>query len=289
MTDIDTPQQQTPDKARQGRVTGSIVGALLDCAPYMSKDAAFRTVVRSMHNMPSEFMGNIATEWGNANEALALAAYEMETGNDVVEAGFVPFDNWLGDKPTGYVDGDGLVMVRCPFGIRKSMSPVFKSLDVHPQYYAQIQIQLFCTDRDWCDFWQWTPHGRSIERVKYNPEWIAENIPALLAMWQDANNADPKDYEGPVRPVFDTPETGRLVTEWDELSDAIDNATDRKKDIIERLSIITSGKDGLVSGRKFTLVERVGSVSYAQAVKKLLPNADLEPYRGNASESWKLT
>jgi hypothetical protein len=32
-----------------------------------------------------------------------------------------------------------------------------------------------------------------------------------------------------------------------------------------------------------------GAVSYAKAVKELLPNADLTPYTGEASEYWRLS
>ena len=83
-------------EARKGRVTASLVGGLLGCAPYMKEDDAFRALARSVHDLPSEFEGNIATEYGTANEALACAAYEMETGNLVEHVGFVPFENLIG-------------------------------------------------------------------------------------------------------------------------------------------------------------------------------------------------
>ena len=66
----DTPQQQSPEwfQARKGRVTGSMVGAILDIAPYMTRDQALRSMVRAYHGAPSEFTGNVATEYGNKNE-----------------------------------------------------------------------------------------------------------------------------------------------------------------------------------------------------------------------------
>jgi hypothetical protein len=37
-----------------------------------------------------------------------------------------------------------------------------------------------------------------------------------------------------------------------------------------------------------TLVKKDGAVSYSKAIKALLPDADLEPYRGKPTEYWML-
>lgn len=283
-------EQRTPEwfAARKGRLTGSMVGAALGFAPYMSQEDCLRALVRDMHNMPSEFEGNIATDYGTANEDLARSAYELETGNTVVEAGFVPFEDWSGVSPDGYVGDQGLVEIKCPFGKRKDEAPEFKSIEDQPHYYAQMQWQMFVTDRVWCDFWQWSAHGHKLERVELNQDWINENLQKLKGFWWKAKDQDPKDFEGPKRVVIDTPEAVRLVAEYDELKDAIDNAEKRKKDIIERLSHLAKGKNADVAGRSLTLVKRKGSISYAKAISELLPDADLEKWRGKDSESWQL-
>lgn len=274
--------------ARKGRITASLVGGLLDCAPYMSKDAAFRALVRSCHGLPDEFEGNIATDYGTNNEELAVKAYEIETGNTVVPAGFVAWDNWLGASPDGYIGDDGLIEIKCPFGKRKDEEPEFASIEDQPHYYAQIQVQLFVTGRKWCHFWQWSPHGSKLEIVEFSQDWIDENLPTLLAIWQDAQEADPNEYDGEVRKVIDTPEAQKLIAEYDELRDAIDNANARRKDIVDRLVQMSSGKDAKVAGRNLTLVKRKGSVSYAKALAEIAPDADLEKWRGKPSESWQV-
>lgn len=274
--------------ARKGRITASLVGGLLDCAPYMSKDAAFRALVRSCHGLPDEFEGNIATEYGNNNEELAKSAYELEMGFKVEPAGFVTWDEWLGASPDGYVESDGLVEIKCPFSKRKDEKPNFASIEDQPHYYAQMQIQMFVTGREWCHFWQWSPNGYRMDVVKYEKDWIGQNLPTLFAIWQDAKEADPKDFEGPKRKIIDTPEAEKLIAEYDELRNAIDNANQRKKDIVDRLVHIAGGKDAKVAGRNLTLVKRSGSISYAKALKAIAPDADLEPYRGKPSESWQV-
>lgn len=285
MTDQRTPEWMA---ARKGRLTASMAGAALGLAPYQSKEDCMRALVRDMHRMPSEFQGNIATEYGNANEGLARAAYEMHTGNTVEPAGFVPIGDWSGASPDGYVDHDGLLEIKCPFGLRKDPDPAFKSVKDQPHYYAQMQLQLFVTDRLWCDFWQWSPHGHRLEKVVCDPDWIAENLPRLKAFWIEATQSDPAEHEGPKRVVVDTPEAGKLIAEYDELSEAIENAAARKKDILARLVDMSGGRNAEVAGRNLTLVKRAGAVSYAKALKAIAPDADLEPYRGKPSESWQV-
>jgi len=47
-------------------------------------------------------------------------------------------------------------------------------------------------------------------------------------------------------------------------------------------------KSAVVAGRNVTKVDRKGSVSYAKALAEYAPDADLEPFRGNPSTSWRI-
>lgn len=283
-------QQQSPEwfKARVGRITGSMVGAILECAPYMSRSDALRSMVRSYHKADSEFKGNIATEWGNNNEDGARWDYEMETGNDVKPAFFDTKEDWLGASPDGYIGDDGLVEIKCPFGIRSKQPPVFKTLEEQPHYYAQIQIQLYVTDRKWCDFWQWTPHGSRLERVELDQQWLDENLPVLRQFYAFyLSELDNPEHLEPLRKEINTDETKRLLDEYDQLSDAVANAQERQKEVKQAIIDAAGDRNALMWGRKLTKVERKGNVQYAKV--KELKGVDLEPYRGKGSSSWKIT
>lgn len=290
MTTTEQLKQRTPEwhKARAGRVTASMAGALLGFAPYRSADDAFRDLVRSIHGLPSEFEGNIATDYGNNNEAGALVEYEMETGNTVQEVGFVTFSDWLGASPDGLIGNLKVLEIKCPFGLRKDDKPKFKGIHDQLHYYAQVQIQMFCTGRQECDFYQWAPKGSMLESVKYDDKYTRGIIKELIAIHVKAMAADPADYDGPKRPVIDTPEAHRLVDEYDDLAEMIDNATQRKKEVLAEIVRLANETDSTVAGRKLTLVERKGTVSYAKALKAYAPDADLEPFRGKSSSSWRL-
>lgn len=167
-------------KARQGRVTGSAVGAILGLSPFSKPDDIMRRMVRDYHGFPKEFKGNAATEWGTINEAGAMIDYEFITGRNVEPATFVTHEDWLGASPDGYVGEKGLIEIKCPFGLRHNFAPVpFKTLKMQHHYYAQIQIQLFVTDREWCDFWQWTPNDTHLERIQREDPYIQRILQPL--------------------------------------------------------------------------------------------------------------
>lgn len=169
---------------RKGRVTGSAVGAILGIAPFAKQSDILRRMVRDWHKYPSEFTGNIATRWGVQNEPGALIEYEMVTGNTVEPCAFYQYEHWLGASPDGLVGDRGLVEIKCPFGIRNKNPPIFKTAAMQTHYYAQMQVQLFCTEREWCDFYQWTPNGDLVERVNLDENFLATVLPVLRSFYE---------------------------------------------------------------------------------------------------------
>lgn len=275
---------------RIGRVTGSNVGAILGLNPYKTADDVLREMVRAYHGAESEFTGNVATEHGTFHEDGAQAEYEMETGNKVQECGFFPFGDWLGASPDGLVGDEGLIEIKCPFGKRKDEKPQFKSAEDQPHYYAQMQIEMYCSGRNWCHFYQWAPNGSDIEELYIDAHWINENLPKLKkfhALY--LSELDNPEHLQPKRKVIDTLKAEKLVTEYDELADAIERASARKKDILEELVAMAGEKNAEVCGKKLTKVEKKGSVSYAKALKALAPNADLTKWTGKPTSYWKLS
>ena len=166
-------------KARQGRVTGSAVGAILGVSPFTKSADVMRRMVRDWHGAPSEFKGNIATNWGTTNEAGAVAQFEMRTGYIVEPCGFYTHEEWLGASPDGLVGTSGLLEVKCPFGLRDKSEPVFKTAKMQIHYYSQMQVQLYVTERKICYFYQWAPKGDDLEVVEYDQRYMDTALKAL--------------------------------------------------------------------------------------------------------------
>jgi putative phage-type endonuclease len=283
-------EQRTPAwyEQRKGRVTGSAVGAILGLAPYATRADILRRMVRDYHGAPSEFTGNVATSYGTENEDGAVWQYELETGNKVVPAGFVPFEDWLGASPDGYIGADGLIEVKCPYSLRNGGE--FKSIQDQPHYYAQIQVQLYCTGMDWCDFYQWAPHGTKLERVDLDRDWLDRHLPILRQFYAEyLSELDNTDHIQPLRKELNTLEAKRVLEEIDQLREAEEQAKERRKELEADLVLMAGNQNANIWGRKLTLVEKEGSISYAKVVKDHCPTVDLEVYRGKPSSYWRLT
>lgn len=286
-----TAEQRSEEwfKQRIGKITGSRVGAILDLAPYSGRDDVLRAMVREYHGAPSEFTGNIATEWGNNHEAQALMEYERTVQTFVEKAYFVTHENgWLGASPDGYVGSDGLLEIKCPFSRRKDN--LFISISDQPHYFAQAQVQLFVTGRKWCHFFQWSPAGNKLETIELDGDWLEKTLPELKSFHElYVSELDNPEHLEPLRKEINTNASRLLIDEYDQLKDAIAMAQERQKEVMEELISMANDKNALINGRKLTKVIREGSISYAKVVKDHCKDVDLEPYRGKASESWRLT
>jgi len=290
-----TAPQRSPEwhQQRIGRVTGSVAGAVLGASPNMTREQALRMLVRDALGAEREnadFLENTILAHGRHYEEGALWEYEMETGNTVQPCGFFPLGEWSGASPDGLIDDDGILEIKTPWGKRKKETPDFKTLDEQPHYYAQMQIEMLATGRKWGHLWQWTSHGHRLDMVKLDQAWCNENVPRLRQFWAELQDAiaNPEEHLAPLRIVIDTPDAAKMVAEYDQLSEAISLAEERKKDLLAEMVVLAGSRDALIGGRKLTLTKKAGSVSYKSALDHYAPGANVAAFRGKASESWGL-
>jgi putative phage-type endonuclease len=270
--------------ARKGRVTASMVGAILGHSPNLTRAGAMRRMVRDAHGAEPEFTGNIATRYGEFNEDGAVSEYEMETGNKVEKVGFIPREDWAGCSPDGLINDDGGLETKCPFGKREKGDLV--PLADQPHYYDQVQFSLWVTDRKFWHFYQWAAGRSKLECVLPDQAWQDENLPRLRQFHAEFLAEDPAPHLEARRVEIDTLEAARIIAEYDQLTEAIENAEARKKELLAEMVRQANGKDAVYAGRNLTKIVKAGSVSYAKALAKYAPKADLEPFRGKPSEYW---
>jgi putative phage-type endonuclease len=103
-------------------------------------------------------------QWGKDHEEEARTAYEFHTDSTVVSVGFVIHPNiqFAGASPDGLVGMHGLIEMKCP----NTATHIDTLVNRKPpsRYTAQIQFQLACTGRAWCDFVSFDP--RVPERMR---------------------------------------------------------------------------------------------------------------------------
>jgi hypothetical protein len=75
---------------------------------------------------------------------------------EVEEVGFIQHPTLeAGASPDGIVGEDGIIEIKCPMGT--THTETLMSQDVPSKYMPQIQFQLLCTGRKWCDFVSYNP------------------------------------------------------------------------------------------------------------------------------------
>ena len=121
-----------------------------------------------------------AMEWGTAQEPNARAAYEAAGGVLVEEVGFVPHPTIeaAGASPDGLVNDDGLVEIKCPN--TATHIETLLSGKVPERYVTQMQWQMACTGRQWCDYVSYDP--RLPERMRLFISRVPRNPAAITAM-----------------------------------------------------------------------------------------------------------
>lgn len=272
-------------EARKGRITGSIVGAVLGLSPWMSKDDVVRSMVRSALGAESEFTGNVATEYGQRNEEGAIFDFELKTGLSVQQCGFFPYGERYGASPDGLIDDDAILEVKCPFGLRDKEQPEFKTADEQPHYKAQMMFEMLCTGRSKAYFYQWAPAGDYLEVVQFDPLWIEQNMPTLDAFYEDYLK-ELKAPEKHLAPLIVSLESRAAADAYKAAKAHMELAEKNLEAAKARLIEIANGNKSNISGLLVYPVQREGAISYAKVVKDHLPGVDLEKYRGKPTSYW---
>jgi len=141
---------------RIGKVTASRVADVI--AKTKSGYSASRDnymaqlVCERLTGQKGESFTNAAMQHGTETEPLARAAYEALKDVLVDEVGFVPHPliHMAGASPDGLVGDNGLLEIKCPN--TATHIETLLSETVPTKYYTQMQFQLACTGREWCDF-----------------------------------------------------------------------------------------------------------------------------------------
>jgi len=194
--------------ARLGKVTASRIADVMaktktgygaSRANYMAE-----LIVERLTGQKGDSYQNAAMIWGTNTEPLARAAYEAHRGVLVEETGFVPHPSgaMTGASPDGLVGDDGLVEIKCPN--TATHIDTLMSDDAPPKYFAQMQWQMACTGRAWCDFVSFDPRMPEemqlfVVRVERDDTWIImaeEAVQAFLSELDEMVSKLKEKYNG---------------------------------------------------------------------------------------------
>jgi putative phage-type endonuclease len=168
--------------ARCGKVTASRVADIIakTKSGYSTSRVNYMAelICERLTGVPTEGFVSGAMQHGIVTEPTARAAYENHSGALVMETGLVPHPAipMAGASPDGLIGDDGLVEIKCP--ITATHIETLLGQSVPGRYVNQMQWQMACTGRKWCDFVSFDlrmPENMQlfVQRIERNDETIS--------------------------------------------------------------------------------------------------------------------
>ena len=167
-------EQRTEDwyNIRKGKMTASNADTII---------ANGKGLETYIYNLMAEYYSSAEKEnYINADmqrgidlEPEARLEFEFYTDLDVQEVGFIEYNEFIGVSPDGLVGDDGLIEIKCP-----NDSIYFKLLlsnNIKPEYIAQMQMQMYVTERQYCYFVSYNPNFEKslyIKKINRDEEMI---------------------------------------------------------------------------------------------------------------------
>lgn len=184
-------------RQRLGKVTASRIGDLMAKTKtgYSTSRAnyAAQLIAERLTGTVQDSYSNAAMQWGTETEPQARAMYAFTTGLEAEETGFHDHPTIImsGASPDGLVGDAGLVEVKCP--ITATHIATLRGSGIDRKYILQMQWQMACTKRDWCDFVSFDPRmppemQLHVERIERDNALIAEIEGEVTAFLTEVTN-----------------------------------------------------------------------------------------------------
>jgi putative phage-type endonuclease len=183
--------------ARRGKVTASKVFDVINRTKkgefYASRETYKNSLIAAIVTGETTVTyESEAMRWGTEKEEEARNEYAKTVFEKVTEVGFIdhPRISGAGASPDGYVGADGLIEIKAPN--TTTFIEYILSDKVPDNYIAQMQWQMACTGRLWCDFVAYDPRMPDdirmfIKRVERDDLYISTMEEMVVAFIKEIN------------------------------------------------------------------------------------------------------
>lgn len=186
---------------RLGKVTGSRVADVLakTKSGYSTsrKNYMMELLCQRLTGIREESFTSQAMQRGIDLEPIARSHYEAKHGVMVIESSFVfhPMIKAFGASPDGFVGENGLIEIKCPNTAQHVDFLTTKKPD--GKYITQMQAQMACTNRAWCDFISFDdrlpePHQIAEVRIFRDEKFIGEMEQEIESFLQELDEIESK-------------------------------------------------------------------------------------------------
>ena len=166
-------------KDRYGKFSASEIIKLLG-ARGLGETGKTYAIEKAIQELYGDFEENYISydmAQGIENEPLAFAKFQELKGLEFLEVencGFFNFEQHAGASPDGLVSDNAVLEIKCP-----KSTTFFKLVatnEIDAKYYAQMQMQMLCTNREKAYFFNYLVH----DGTEYYHEIIVERDEAMI-------------------------------------------------------------------------------------------------------------
>ena len=183
-------------RLRLGKVTASRMSDVLSKgrgkAPSKTAETyMMELIAERLTGEAKPFFENEAMRWGTETEPQARSMYEVNNNFvSVDEVAFIEHSKFVGVSPDGLIGEDGMLEIKCPTTITQIKRAL--TYDYSEDYKAQIQMQLWVAQREWCDFVSFDPRidcdASFLQQRVYRDEEFIDNMKVVTTSFVERMN-----------------------------------------------------------------------------------------------------
>lgn len=258
---------------RKGKIGASDCPFIMGTLDYKSKTQLWREKV----GLDSETISNFAMERGKKLEPEARSKLIEITGID-----FSPKVIVSNQFPWMMASLDGLSScqqyaceIKCPL---HHCNPEL----IKQKYYPQIQDQMYLLGLNKIYLFVYFVVSWEILEVSRDNAYIDSLLEEKKKFFHCCETAEPPHEDGWI--LREDDEWKNVVQEWISLQPLLKKEKELKEKIIE----LAQNQNSQGFGVKISKVTRKGSIDYERIIQEKLKDVDLEAYRKNNIESWRI-
>ncbi len=183
-------------RLRLGKVTASRMSDVLSKGRGKAPSKTAQTymmelIAERLTGEAKPFFENDAMRWGTETEPQARSMYEVNNNFvSVDEVAFIEHSEFVGVSPDGLIGEDGMLEIKCPTTITQIKRAL--TYDYSEDYKAQIQMQLWVAQREWCDFVSFDPRidcdASFLQQRVYRDEEFIDNMKVVTTSFVERMN-----------------------------------------------------------------------------------------------------
>lgn len=233
---------------------------------------------------------NRAMIYGKEMEEVARQAYEEYTGN-IVSREEKDTLVYHSEKKFMMASLDGFVLKKSiPLEIKNVGEKdhfTAKKGKIPNKYYPQVQHQIACLNVDLLHYFSYRYGDFALVEVERDPTYIDKLYLEEIRFWDLVLNLEAPELTDRDYVLFEDQEWDSLATKWRKVTEDLSVLENKEREYRAALIAKAAGQSSKGSGVCLTKIVRKGSINYNKIPE--LIGVDLERYRKQSGESWRLT